>query len=250
MDPFQNLNVSMNSNDQTVTITESRHAECTEEAANQPANCHSSAPIPTTESGSSSPQSEDASEGISERKNNRPWTKDEHERFLVALERFRTNKTEKVKKNGKQTTGLGPGIADVIALIVKTRDAAQCTSRHSLQCGRPKPEASGQRCRGSNEAQQACQVSPSPPSPSCGPASFLWPRLRQAGLLALGGKGVGSGFKGTLSSGVGTLVVRLSGCGKAAGGSDAYLDTERRGRRGRWRRLSGSGCSGLAVDQL
>jgi hypothetical protein len=75
---------------------------------------------------SPSSHSEDGSEGSGKART--PWTKAEHEVFLAALERFRTNQTEKVKRNGLQTMGLGPGVADLIALVMKTRDAASVRS--------------------------------------------------------------------------------------------------------------------------
>lgn len=58
----------------------------------------------------------------------RAWTDDEHERFVYALDKFRTEKTEAVGPNGERSVGLGPGIAEVIATMVGTRNAAQVRS--------------------------------------------------------------------------------------------------------------------------
>eukprot|EP00961_Rhodomonas_salina_P226176 3057850-Rhodomonas_salina.1 len=107
----------------------------------QDANSESSASTPTTEPRLYSPAYGNGSEETAEDRRVRPWSKDEHARFLVALEKFRTNKTEKVKKNGKRTAGLGPGIADVIALIIKTRDAAQVRSHAQKHFQRLRREA-------------------------------------------------------------------------------------------------------------
>eukprot|EP00961_Rhodomonas_salina_P298742 3938338-Rhodomonas_salina.2 len=44
------------------------------------------------------------------------WTSEEHQRFVFALERLRTEDTEAYNSQGKKTRGLGPGIAELIAL--------------------------------------------------------------------------------------------------------------------------------------
>mmetsp|Transcript_43166 Transcript_43166/g.101914 ORF Transcript_43166/g.101914 Transcript_43166/m.101914 type:complete len:257 (-) Transcript_43166:55-825(-) len=56
------------------------------------------------------------------------WTAEEHEKFVYALNRLRTEDTEAFDSKGKRTCGLGQGIAEVIALAVGTRTAAQVRS--------------------------------------------------------------------------------------------------------------------------
>eukprot|EP00961_Rhodomonas_salina_P089596 1204965-Rhodomonas_salina.2 len=137
MEAFQDFSCSMNDGIDTTTSGSDKkivmapaweQAKFLEEAVAHTSDDNSSAPTPSEECRSFSPHSENGSDGKGGKRHVRPWTKDEHAKFLVALEQFRTNKTEKVKNNGKQSTGLGPGIADLIALIVKTRDAAQVRS--------------------------------------------------------------------------------------------------------------------------
>eukprot|EP00961_Rhodomonas_salina_P242167 3271621-Rhodomonas_salina.1 len=63
-----------------------------------------------------------------EKKKLRAWTPQEHERFVVALTMLRTEKTEAVRKDGERSVGLGPGIAETIASMVGSRNAAQVRS--------------------------------------------------------------------------------------------------------------------------
>eukprot|EP00961_Rhodomonas_salina_P031076 418125-Rhodomonas_salina.1 len=58
-----------------------------------------------------------------ENKKLRAWSPQEHERFVVALTMLRTEKTEAVRKDGERSVGLGPGIAEMIASMVGTRNA-------------------------------------------------------------------------------------------------------------------------------
>mmetsp|Transcript_974 Transcript_974/g.1841 ORF Transcript_974/g.1841 Transcript_974/m.1841 type:complete len:218 (-) Transcript_974:64-717(-) len=81
----------------------------------------------TPKNASSSEHARDNQSSTSKR-SARPWTLEEHQCFLAALEKFRTPLTEKITKGGKRSVGLGPGIADMIALILKTRNAAQVRS--------------------------------------------------------------------------------------------------------------------------
>mmetsp|Transcript_60011 Transcript_60011/g.123214 ORF Transcript_60011/g.123214 Transcript_60011/m.123214 type:complete len:238 (+) Transcript_60011:61-774(+) len=57
-----------------------------------------------------------------------PWSKEEHQRFLVGLKRFRAEDSEALGRTGKQSVGLGPGTAELIAVVVQTRSAAQVRS--------------------------------------------------------------------------------------------------------------------------
>mmetsp|Transcript_52718 Transcript_52718/g.107543 ORF Transcript_52718/g.107543 Transcript_52718/m.107543 type:complete len:213 (-) Transcript_52718:42-680(-) len=56
------------------------------------------------------------------------WTQEEHELFVKGLERFRTEETEAIGPDGKKTVGLGPGIAELLASMVGTRNPAQVRS--------------------------------------------------------------------------------------------------------------------------
>mmetsp|Transcript_23257 Transcript_23257/g.46675 ORF Transcript_23257/g.46675 Transcript_23257/m.46675 type:complete len:259 (-) Transcript_23257:46-822(-) len=73
----------------------------------------------------------EASDGSPAKKSRRrccPWTAEEHERFLTALEKFRTKDTQARQPNGKVSDGLGPGIAEIIAVFIGTRNIAQVRS--------------------------------------------------------------------------------------------------------------------------
>jgi hypothetical protein len=58
----------------------------------------------------------------------RAWTIEEHRLFVQALDKFRTKYTEAVDADGKKTKGLGPGVAEMIATMIGTRNAAQVRS--------------------------------------------------------------------------------------------------------------------------
>eukprot|EP00961_Rhodomonas_salina_P125726 1693861-Rhodomonas_salina.2 len=57
-----------------------------------------------------------------------PWSEEEHEKFVVALERFRTDETEARGADGRLSVGLGPGIAELISVSVGTRNVTQVRS--------------------------------------------------------------------------------------------------------------------------
>eukprot|EP00960_Hanusia_phi_P029008 747706-Hanusia_phi.AAC.7 len=78
-----------------------------------------------------SPLIETAPDGYSESKRVTPrtqWTDEEHEKFLVALERFGTTKTRVKNSSGRVFVGLGPGVAELIAAAVGTRSVQQIRS--------------------------------------------------------------------------------------------------------------------------
>eukprot|EP00961_Rhodomonas_salina_P102838 1383203-Rhodomonas_salina.2 len=56
------------------------------------------------------------------------WTEEEQAKFLDALERCRTAETEAVNAKGERSVGLGQGVAEAIASLVGTRNAAQVRS--------------------------------------------------------------------------------------------------------------------------
>ncbi len=65
----------------------------------------------------------------------RQWSKEEHTQFVELC----TTRTVRVKRDGSQTTGLGPGIAELIALIVGPRRRASAVARsEALPAGAPR----------------------------------------------------------------------------------------------------------------
>eukprot|EP00286_Rhodomonas_abbreviata_P027157 CAMPEP_0181304178 /NCGR_PEP_ID=MMETSP1101-20121128/8999_1 /TAXON_ID=46948 /ORGANISM="Rhodomonas abbreviata, Strain Caron Lab Isolate" /LENGTH=219 /DNA_ID=CAMNT_0023409893 /DNA_START=93 /DNA_END=752 /DNA_ORIENTATION=- len=68
------------------------------------------------------------SPGQKEKKRLIAWSTEEHERFVAGLEQLRTERTEAIGPDGKQTVGLGPGVAEALSAIVGTRSAAQVRS--------------------------------------------------------------------------------------------------------------------------
>eukprot|EP00961_Rhodomonas_salina_P227606 3076937-Rhodomonas_salina.1 len=57
-----------------------------------------------------------------------PWTAEEHEKFLAALGKFRTKDTQAICPNGRISDGLGPGIAEIIAVFIGSRSISQVRS--------------------------------------------------------------------------------------------------------------------------
>ena len=67
----------------------------------------------------------------------RPWSAEEHSRFLESLKRF--GQKDKPENNGKVTVGLGPGVAELISVVVGTRTVSQVRShaqKYFLQLSR------------------------------------------------------------------------------------------------------------------
>mmetsp|Transcript_28001 Transcript_28001/g.66563 ORF Transcript_28001/g.66563 Transcript_28001/m.66563 type:complete len:187 (-) Transcript_28001:92-652(-) len=81
-----------------------------------------------TEEAKSETPDQDSSSPAPQKKRLVAWTPEEHKRFVFALEQLRTEDTESYNGHGKKTRGLGPGIAELIALAVRTRTAAQVRS--------------------------------------------------------------------------------------------------------------------------
>jgi hypothetical protein len=67
----------------------------------------------------------------------RPWTADEHARFVDSLARF--GQKDRGETNGRVGVGLGPGVAELIAVVVGTRTVSQVRShaqKYFLQLSR------------------------------------------------------------------------------------------------------------------
>ena len=73
----------------------------------------------------------------------RPWTADEHARFVDSLARF--GQKDRGETNGRVGVGLGPGVAELIAVVVGTRNVSQVRShaqKYFLQLNRTASAAS------------------------------------------------------------------------------------------------------------
>ena len=100
----------------------------------------------------------------------RPWTADEHERFVESLKRFGSR--DRADVGGRVTVGLGPGVAEVIAVVVGTRTVSQVRShaqKYFLQLSRAASVASA-----ASQQRQGKISTDSPTAsalpPSCTPA--------------------------------------------------------------------------------
>jgi len=100
----------------------------------------------------------------------RPWTADEHERFLDSLKRFGSR--DRADVGGRVTVGLGAGVAEVIAVVVGTRTVSQVRShaqKYFLQLSRAASAASAalqqQKGKPSTDSPTASAL-----PPSCTPA--------------------------------------------------------------------------------
>lgn len=58
----------------------------------------------------------------------RHWTPEEEERFLTALDRFGPKEAESSTGYGRVSVRLGPGVAEMISIVVGTRSVAQVRS--------------------------------------------------------------------------------------------------------------------------
>lgn len=108
--------------------------------------------------------------GVGWAQKRRPWSADEHARFLESLNRFGSR--DKGEKGGRVTVGLGPGVAEVIAVVVGTRTVNQVRShaqKYFLQLSRTGSTAT---CGGPNAPAPTCRANagagtcPNPPNPS------------------------------------------------------------------------------------
>ena len=76
----------------------------------------------------------------------RPWAADEHARFVESLKRF--GPKDRTNSEGRVAVGLGPGVAEIIAVVVGTRTVSQVRShaqKYFLQMSRT---TSGESSRG------------------------------------------------------------------------------------------------------
>lgn len=90
----------------------------------------------------------------------RPWSADEHARFVESLKRFGSR--ERAESGGRVTVGLGPGVAEIIAVVVGTRTVSQVRShaqKYFLQLSRLASS-------GTNNGQAASTSSSQPPTTS------------------------------------------------------------------------------------
>eukprot|EP00960_Hanusia_phi_P058454 763893-Hanusia_phi.AAC.1 len=56
------------------------------------------------------------------------WSDEEHQQFMDALKKYNVNPLRETKADGKLYVGLGPYVADMIAIEIGTRNAAQVRS--------------------------------------------------------------------------------------------------------------------------
>jgi len=99
------------------------------------------------------PADDAASSGHARRRGlmRKQWTTDEEERFLVALDRFAPRDAGIAGPGSGSQRGsvrLGPGVAEMIAMVVGTRSAVQVRSHAQKHFIRKEREASRQRAGG------------------------------------------------------------------------------------------------------
>lgn len=75
----------------------------------------------------------------------KPWATDEEERFLKALKHFGPEEIEKHPVTGRVSVRLGPGVAEMISMVVRSRSVAQVRSHVQKHYIRLEREAS-RRC--------------------------------------------------------------------------------------------------------
>ena len=65
---------------------------------------------------------------IGHRVTRKPWATDEEERFRRALKHFGPQEIEKHPVTGRLSVRLGPGVAEMISMVVRSRSVAQVRS--------------------------------------------------------------------------------------------------------------------------
>lgn len=125
--------------------------------SNSPRSATRASPSSCSEGGSNGKERKETTE----RKKITPWSSEEHEVFLEVrcpppcrdracdvltittprggqgIEKFRTTNADAVGRNGEASVGLGVGVAEMISLMIGTRDAAQvccCLPARALCC--------------------------------------------------------------------------------------------------------------------
>eukprot|EP00960_Hanusia_phi_P030319 748519-Hanusia_phi.AAC.3 len=110
------------SNNETLEFDPSAESKTAETLSKQ--HCRSRKRVRSEAATSRSPDGNmDEEKVVSQR---RPWSEDEHQRFLSALERFGT--PTNMDQHRGSAVGLGQGVADMISFVVGTRSPAQVRS--------------------------------------------------------------------------------------------------------------------------
>jgi hypothetical protein len=100
------------------------------------------APVSPFPSASPNGKREKELEGRKQAISRKHWTPEEEERFLKALHRFGPKEIESDPTTGRVSVRLGPGVAEMISMVVSTRSVAQVRSHVQKHYIRKEREAS------------------------------------------------------------------------------------------------------------